>query len=467
MVKLLRNSKVKKCLGILLILAIYYFLRPILADIFTKTLSDVLALIFIIYFANKKFQTNLFGFFEKLNKFTVKLLFPFYLFPIKLIIYPIYFLFKLLNKVRIAVFRFLKKIITYPFKGVKNFLKSLFIVFLICYFLLTFLISIDYLNKHYGHFNKFFCSLSSNEKLKKSVVRVVGGYSEGSGFFIYENEVMTNFHVIADEPSPKIILPDGSFVTPTKIIGDKAADLAILYIEEKFPDLVLPLPEDILLYEDEPLIAVGYPLGTDLKGKATVVKGSFIDFRSSKKDAIGYTQANISVVPGMSGGPLTDQCGEVIGISTISLGGQSLFINGHEARMAISGFTDQEIEKISVDPSISPEEAVKAFYTYLKARNMKEGFALLSKEYLKKTNYEEWTNRFTDILDVEVIKTEKYEDSEDTAFVKFTTKNWVDGEAEYHYYEGTWKTVKEGGVYKMVSSKILEVEEPGYEWFYE
>ena len=98
---------------------------------------------------------------------------------------------------------------------------------------------------------------------------------------------------------------------------------------------------------------------------------------------------------------------------------------------------------------------------------MKEGFDLLSQEYLQKTNYEEWTNRFKDILDVDVIKSEKYEDTKDTAFVKFSTKNWVDGEAEMHFYEGTWKTINEDGVYKMLKSKILEVDNPGMDWFYE
>jgi len=278
---------------------------------------------------------------------------------------------------------------------------------------------------------------------------------------------LTNFHVIADEPSPKIILPDGKLLTPIKILGDNEADLAVLFVDSEYPNMVLPLPDKIGFYEEEPLVSVGYPLGTDLSGKATVMRGNFVDFRRPKTSPIGYIQTNISLVQGMSGGPIADQCGQVVGINTISLAGLSLFITGSDAKTLVPKMTDQEIKKIEVDPSLSPEEAVRAYYTYLKARRMKDGFDLLSQEYLQKTNFEEWTNRFRDILDVDVIKSERFENTTDTAFVKFSTKNWVDGEAELHYYEGTWKTVKEDGVYKMLRSKIKEVENPEWGWFYE
>lgn len=396
-----------------------------------------------------------------------KLLFPLYLFPIKLLTYSIYYLLKFLIKLIISLIKIIIDSIIFPFKSLKNFLKSLFIVGVVVYMAASLFVITDYLRTQYGWYGKFLCSFGVKENLQKSVVRVVGGYSEGSGFFIAPDQVITNFHVIADEPSPKIIFPNGDFVTPVKIIGNKDADLAVLFTKDKYPDKVLPLPDRIIFHEDEPLISTGYPLGTILTGNATTVKGNFIDVRKSKKDTVYFIQTNINVVSGMSGGPLTDQCGNVVGINTLSLAGLSLFIGADQAKSMIPYFTDQEIKKIEVDPSISPEEAVRAFYTYLKARRMKEGFELLSKEYLKKTNYEEWTSRFTDILDVQIYIAEPYENTKDTAFVKFSTKNWNEGEVDHYYYEGTWQTVKEDGVYKMLKSKIEEVENPEWDWFYE
>ncbi len=396
-----------------------------------------------------------------------RLLFPVYFFPIKLVTYSFYYFIKFLIKLVIAFIGLIIDCLVFPFKSLKNFLKSLFILAVVVYMIASLFVITDYLTKQYGWWGKFLCSVGVKDKLQESVVRIVGGYSEGSGFFIADDQVITNFHVIADEPSPKIIFSDGKFVTPVKIVGNKDADLAILFTESPYPQMVLPLPDEMGIRESEPLIAIGYPLGTGLTGKATVLKGNFVDFRTSKKQPVAYIQTSISLVQGMSGGPLTDQCGKVMGINTMSLAGLSLFITGSGAKNMIPAFTDQGITKIEVDPSISPEEAVKAFYTYLKARRMEDGFKLLSRAYLQKTNFEEWTNRFKDILDVDIIVSKRHEKTKDTAFVKFSTKNWVDGEAEMHFYEGTWQTIKEDGVYKMLKSKILEVENPGWDWFYE
>lgn len=408
----------------------------------------------------KKLVTGLQAYFKKL-------LFPVYFFPIKLATYTAYYLVKFLIRFIFAFIGLIWEAIIFPFKSLKNFLKSVFVFGIFIYLVASLFVIADYLRTQYGYYGKFLCSFDTKKKLQGSVVRIVGGYSEGSGFFIAENQILTNFHVIADEPSPKIIFPDGSFIAPEKIIGDQNADLALLFTKEYYPDLVLPLVDETIFRQDEPLIAAGYPLGTDLTGRATLLKGRFIDFRKSKQMPVAYVQTDISLVEGMSGGPLTDQCGEVVGVNTTGLAGLSLFISGDWAKSIVPDFTDQNIIKIEVDPSLSPKEAVKAFYTYLKARRMEDGFNLLSEEYLKKTNFEEWTNRFTDILDVQIFISEPYEDIKDAVFVKFSTKNWVDGEAEIHFYEGVWQTILEDGVYKMLKSKIKEVEDPDWIWFYE
>ncbi|KKP46232.1 MAG: S1C family peptidase [Candidatus Woesebacteria bacterium GW2011_GWA1_33_30] len=392
----------------------------------------------------------------KFKLYIKRLLFPLWLFPIKLVTYSTYYFLKLVWK-----------IVSWPFRKWSNLGKTILWLFILTYFIFSLLVIFDYLSREYGNFDKIFCGAGVKDKLRSSVVRIIGGYGEGSGFFISPTEVVTNFHVISDEPSPKVVFPDGHFETPEKIVGEKNMDIAVLTLKNSYPDMVYELPTGFSLVSNEPLLSAGYPLGSDVTGDVTIVKGNFIDFRRSRKDVIGYLQTNISLVKGMSGGPLVDQCGAIVGINTQSLAGISFFITASDVKENLVNLTDQEISKIEVDPSKSPEEAVYAFYTYLKARQMEKGYNLLSSKYLEKTNSTEWTNRFTDILDVDVISTEKYEDSIDTVFVKFGTTNWVDGEAEYHYYEGTWETVVEEGIYKMNKSKIIEIEDPDYGWFYE
>ena len=59
------------------------------------------------------------------------------------------------------------------------------------------------------------------EKVRRSVVRVVGGESEGSGFAIQKGGfILTNFHVIESEPNPKVILPDNTFETARVVMAD-------------------------------------------------------------------------------------------------------------------------------------------------------------------------------------------------------------------------------------------------------
>lgn len=412
-------------------------------------------------------QRHSFKLYTRFITYLKRLLFPLYLFPLKLITYTTYYLAKFTLHLIISLIKIIIETLIFPFKSLKNLLKSIFVIAIVVYMAASLFVIADYIRTQYGWYTKFLCSSNIRESVQHSVVRVVGGYSEGSGFFISPNQILTNFHVISDEPSPKIIFPDGTFITPLSITGDQEADVAILLTENEYPSLVMSLPDTLEIYPDEPLIAAGYPMGTSLTGDATLLKGRFIDYRHSSQMPVDYIQTDISLVQGMSGGPLVNQCGQVIGINTLGLAGLSLFINGVTAKDMVPTLTDQNITKIEADPSLSPESAVTAFYTYLKARRMEEGFNLLSRAYLQKTNFEEWTSRFTDILDVDVILTRPHENSPDTVFIKFTTKNWNSGEVNYHYYEGTWQTVREDDIYKMNQSQIIEVDTPGWSWYYE
>lgn len=385
--------------------------------------------------------------------------------PIRFILYL--FLFwplKIVFKCLIGLFRAVR----WPFRSWGNLGKFLLGLGVVGYIGFSEYRQYLLVGERYGSYLKFFCNeAATKETLKNSVVRIIGGYSEGSGFFVSPRAVLTSFHVIEGEPSPKIIFADGTFTTPVTIGGNRELDLAKLTTGELYPELVLEVNTLAPFIANEKLLAAGYPLGTTLPGEVTILTGSYNQARRTRAATPAtFIQTDINLVEGMSGGPLTDRCGKVMGVNTAGVAGLSLFLSYYSFAGVWEIFSDADIAKIELDPSASPEEAVKAFYTYLKARRMEDGFKLLSVYYLASTDFEEWTSRFPDVIDVQVYETKLVEGTDRTVAVKFSTKIWDGEEAQYHFYEGMWETVWEDGMYKMLKSDIEEVGEPTWDWFY-
>ncbi len=145
------------------------------------------------------------------------------------------------------------------------------------------------------------------EKVRRSVVRVVGGEGEGSGFAFQKGGlILTNFHVIEFEPDPKIILPDNTFETGRIIMADKDADLAVIKIKKDLP--ALSLAHSGGLSPAEEVLSIGYPLGGTLSGESFVVRGSFSRFTRDKENGVQYLLTDMTMVPGISGGPMVNIC---------------------------------------------------------------------------------------------------------------------------------------------------------------
>lgn len=456
--------------GYFVIFLTHYLLRKLKGKSFwvwVKKLGSLLAVlvglfIFIdLLFAENEFLNNLF------------LIVPFVLLFASVLVIAIRlseWLFRLCLKVWLPVFKFAKK---HP-KQISLALLF-FVIFGGLFSFSRFLYRLDkrlaLIEKKLGGQEKLVCDeKQAIEKTRQSVVRIVGSVSEGTGFFIKESGIIiTNFHVIEFEPSPKVILPNYEFKTAEVILGDKDADIALLKIEgQNFP--ALSLGDSKTLEEMEKLYIIGYPLGTSLKGKSTFAQGTFVSWRNVKDKPLRYLQIDGSINPGASGGPVITSCGEVVGIATAGISGLGLAISSESAQDKwLSLLTNQEkpqIQTVVFEPEKGPKQAVEAFYNYIKTRKLKEAYDLVSKEKMEGTSFEEWVKGYANTLDVSLRDIYEVGDQEGVVFVKIISLDLVEQDIISRYFEGTWQTQKEGNIYKLNQSDIKEVKNPDFSWFW-
>ena len=307
-------------------------------------------------------------------------------------------------------------------------------------------------------------------KIRPSVVRVVGGEGEGSGFSIGNGLILTNFHVIEFEPSPKVIFLDNAFETAEIIMANKDSDLAILKIEKELP--VISWGDPANLQYGEELLMMGYPFGGDLSGEATLKKGYLSSTRYSKDAGIWYVQTDATINPGMSGGPMVNICGEVVGINTLGTSGMGFAIASNSIKekwleMSSSKDSLKDIKRIAFDDTTSAEFAVATFYNYLKVRKLEKAFELLSDNFKEGHGFDYWKQGYASLLDTTVIIIGENKDKKDRVDVKLATKDMVDDEIVYKYFEGYWDVRNIDGKWRLWEPKIKEVGNPDYMWFYE
>jgi hypothetical protein len=308
--------------------------------------------------------------------------------------------------------------------------------------------------------------------VSKSIVRVVGGESEGSGVII-DNQglVLTNFHVIQFEPAPKVVFSDYSFKEAEILMADKDIDLAVLKIK---PTSLTALKPDTSATEKlQPLqqvLAFGFPWGTDISGGVTIQRGGFVSLRTL--EGVEMIHTDITLNPGNSGGALTDRCGRLIGINTSGVAGMGFAISAEQLNQTIAALAKAEdplkdVKKIEFRPYESPVESVKAFYNYQKVRQLEKSYKLLSPVELNKVPFAQWEAGYANVIDVEVVMVKSDPERENRVQIKLVSKDLVGQEVVYKYFEGWWDTVLDTGSYYLGKHQVVEIDSPGWQWWYE
>jgi S1-C subfamily serine protease len=149
-----------------------------------------------------------------------------------------------------------------------------------------------------------------------AIVRIEAGEGKvGTGFIVAEGGLIaTNLHVIEGEAKIRVKLYKDTTEYPVTMIAgvDRGHDLALIWIQPKKQLPVLHLGDSGRLSAGDRIYAIGNPLGVF---DYSVTDGLISQVRELTPD-LTILQISAAISPGSSGGPLFNQAGEVVGVTT-------------------------------------------------------------------------------------------------------------------------------------------------------
>lgn len=161
-----------------------------------------------------------------------------------------------------------------------------------------------------------------------SKTEVSSQVSTGSGFFISKSGyIATNAHVVKNAKSIEINVANevtGTNTYNAKLsLIDEINDVAILKIEDdKFIGLTsIPYSIEKSTEIGEEVFTIGYPISS-IMGKNFKVSNGIINANSGIQDDVRFMQISTPIQPGNSGGPLFNDFGNVVGLTTAKLDGE-------------------------------------------------------------------------------------------------------------------------------------------------
>jgi serine protease Do len=179
------------------------------------------------------------------------------------------------------------------------------------------------------------------QRASPAIVRIEAGAEKvGTGFILDKTGIVaTNLHVVAGESAIKVRLYDGTQHAVIQIAGlDPARDLALLRITPARELPTLKLGDSDAMSAGDQVVAIGNPLGVF---DYSVTSGLISQVRpvcSPDAVAAGHCKQELTVLqisaaisPGSSGGPLFNQFGEVVGVTT------AIITAGQNINLAVPG----------------------------------------------------------------------------------------------------------------------------------
>ncbi|MFL5758227.1 MAG: S1C family serine protease [Thermomicrobiales bacterium] len=174
------------------------------------------------------------------------------------------------------------------------------------------------------------------QRIAESVVQVNQGGGNGAGvIWRSDGQIVTNSHVASSE-QVEVVLADGRKFTGKVTARHPNHDLAIVQIPaEELP--AVEVGDSSTVRPGQIALAVGHPLGmrNAISAGIIVAAGQVVTENGPRTGDL--LQADVTLLPGNSGGPLVDAAGGVIGINTMVAGQLSLAIPSQAVETFVAG----------------------------------------------------------------------------------------------------------------------------------
>ncbi|MBR1670327.1 MAG: trypsin-like peptidase domain-containing protein [Butyrivibrio sp.] len=171
--------------------------------------------------------------------------------------------------------------------------------------------------------------------------------ASGSGIIVGENDtellIATNYHVIEGADSLEVIFTDDSTVSAVVKGTDSNMDLAVIAVmlddissDTRDTIKIATLGDSDALKLGEPAIAIGNALGYGQSVTTGVISAINRDVEIEDGVTQTFIQTDAAINPGNSGGALLNLQGEVIGINSNKIGGDTIEGMGYAIPVSVA-----------------------------------------------------------------------------------------------------------------------------------
>lgn len=238
-------------------------------------------------------------------------------------------------------------------------------------------------------------------KVYNSVVMIKnyqkGEYAGSGSGFVYKTDdkygyILTNYHVVEDSTSLKVLYTNETIVDATRLGGDEYLDVAVIRVPKSSVLQVAEMGKASDLELGDTVFAVGSPVGEEYYNTVTrgIVSGLdrkiTVSVKSNEDWVMKSIQIDAAINPGNSGGPLFSNEGKVIGINSMKLVDSSVEGMGFSIMIEDAlNYTDtfeagKEIERplLGITLTNVDEEATLSRYNIKISKDIEYGIVVIS-----------------------------------------------------------------------------------------